>query len=82
MVHEHLTISVSAPQTPYIVEAAVTNASGGVYMLQAMYSVRHQPQFWTSRAIAWDENPAQALSRLSTLQDVEVTSQARTSIFE
>lgn len=65
-------IQVSAPQQPAVVEIAVQNATGGSYMLQSTYYRNNQIQFETTRAVAWDEDPQEALSMLPSVQELTV----------
>ena len=66
-------MSVSVRQSPTVVEVVVQNATGGVYSLQSSYYKRNQIQFETTRPIAWNEDPTDALAQLPSIQQLSVS---------
>ena len=65
-VHEVQRISLSISKKLKIVEVAVQNATGGVYVLQSTFYRQNQQHFEISSTIRWDADPSQALSKLQS----------------
>ena len=74
---ERQLISLSVPYAPEVQTVMLRDTTGGTYYMQQPYYREGQVYYGVSRAIAWDENPTEALRMM--MSGVEADIQARLS---